>query len=96
MTHYHDRYPTCSIKNPSDHHDQFEGPCEFNANILKQDCGVQFAWFKTTYVCSNLTLNPVPNQCSAYLVQDDACTRVHTYTTLTPSLSVFWQCTDAK
>jgi len=41
-------YPTCSIKNPSDHHDQFEGPCEFNANILKQDCGVQFAWFKTT------------------------------------------------
>ena len=44
-------YPTCSIKDPSDHHDQFEGPCEFNANILKQDCGVQYAWFKTTYVC---------------------------------------------
>lgn len=37
-------YPTCSLT--SDPDDQFEGPCEFHSQILEQDCGAQFAWFK--------------------------------------------------
>ena len=37
-------YPTCSL---SGGHDDFEGTCHFNANILSQDCGAQLSWFKT-------------------------------------------------
>ena len=33
-------FPTCS---PID-----EGPCNFNKNILTQDCGTQFTWLKKT------------------------------------------------
>jgi len=36
-------YPTCSL---SGGHDDFEGTCHFNQNIVAQDCGAQFAWFK--------------------------------------------------
>jgi len=36
-------YPTCSL---SGGHDDFEGTCHFNQNILSQDCGKQLAWFK--------------------------------------------------
>jgi len=43
-------YPTCSL---SGGHDDFEGTCHFNANILSQDCGAQLSWFKTQ-------LNAVP------------------------------------
>lgn len=39
-------YPTCSQQNPANPNDPFEGPCHFNANILTQDCGAQFQWFK--------------------------------------------------
>merc|ERR1711907_381525 len=38
-------YPTCSL---SGGHDSFEGTCKFNENILSQDCGKQFQWFKKT------------------------------------------------
>ena len=37
-------YPTCSIQSPSNPHDQFEGPCHFNKNILTHDCGAQLTW----------------------------------------------------
>lgn len=35
-------YPTCSIDATDD---DFEGPCEFNANILTQNCTAQYDWF---------------------------------------------------
>lgn len=38
-------YPTCSLSGGSD---DFEGTCEFHENIVSQDCGKQFEWFKTT------------------------------------------------
>lgn len=41
-------YPTCSQQNPSNPNDPFEGPCEFNQNILTQNCTVQSLWFKNT------------------------------------------------
>jgi len=36
----------CSII--SDKTDPFEGPCLFHQNIVSQNCGDQFTWFKTT------------------------------------------------
>lgn len=38
------QYPTCSL---SGGHDDFEGSCHFNANILSQSCEAQLAWFKS-------------------------------------------------
>ena len=38
-------YPTCSL---SGGHDEFEGRCRFHENIMTQDCGEQFRWFKET------------------------------------------------
>jgi hypothetical protein len=37
-------YPTCSLGSTND---DFEGVCEFNSNILSQNCSAQFEWFKT-------------------------------------------------
>ena len=37
------QYPTCSISGGSD---PFEGQCHFHENIMTQDCGAQFEWFK--------------------------------------------------
>ena len=42
------KYPTCSIKYPSQPDDHFEGECHFHTNILSQECGRQFTWFKKT------------------------------------------------
>ena len=36
-------FPTCSL---SDDDDDFEGPCEFYANIVAQDCTTQYEWFQ--------------------------------------------------
>lgn len=36
-------YPTCSVAGGKD---DFEGDCHFHANIMSQDCLVQFQWFK--------------------------------------------------
>eukprot|EP00939_MAST-03C_sp_MAST-3C-sp1_P005297 g5297.t1 len=38
------QYPTCSLSAGSD---DFEGPCEFHANVVSQDCGVQMKWFES-------------------------------------------------
>ena len=35
-------YPTCS---PGATDDDFEGPCNFHANVLEQNCDTQYAWF---------------------------------------------------
>ena len=45
-THTGTEYPTCSQKDPSDPNDDFEGECKFHENIMTQDCGTQFTWFK--------------------------------------------------
>eukprot|EP00037_Helgoeca_nana_P029004 m.344556 g.344556 ORF g.344556 m.344556 type:complete len:343 (+) comp27885_c1_seq4:4273-5301(+) len=37
------QYPTCSISSSSD---DFEGPCEFHANIMTQSCDDQYTWFQ--------------------------------------------------
>jgi len=44
------KYPTCSI---SAGDDDFEGSCNFHANVLTQDCGKQFNWLQSK-------LNAVP------------------------------------
>ena len=38
------QYPTCSLSGGTD---PFEGTCEFNKNILTQDCSAQLGWFKS-------------------------------------------------
>ena len=38
------QYPTCSLQSTTD---DFEGPCNFHANIVSQSCETQFAWFKS-------------------------------------------------
>lgn len=37
-------WPTCSLSSSDD---DFEGECQFNANILTQDCSEQLTWFKS-------------------------------------------------
>jgi hypothetical protein len=37
-------YPTCSLTSSDD---DFEGECEFHANVLSQDCETQYDWLKT-------------------------------------------------
>ena len=36
-------FPTCSL---NDGNDDFEGKCDFHANVATQDCQAQFAWFQ--------------------------------------------------
>jgi 3',5'-cyclic AMP phosphodiesterase CpdA len=36
-------YPTCSLTSSDD---DFEGECQFHANVLAQDCQAQLAWFE--------------------------------------------------
>lgn len=36
-------FPTCSL---NDGNDDFEGKCNFHANVATQDCQAQFAWFQ--------------------------------------------------
>jgi hypothetical protein len=43
-----DYYPTCS---PGSTDDDYEGPCEFHANIMTQNCTVQYMWFKEVLKC---------------------------------------------
>ena len=38
-------FPTCS---PGASDDDFEGPCEFNKNILEQNCTAQYQWLQKT------------------------------------------------
>lgn len=44
------KYPTCS---PSAGDDDFEGSCNFHANVMTQDCGKQYNWLQSK-------LNAVP------------------------------------